>query len=85
MASLGKDNYWLRTTGLMGIVLAFWFFAGIFIHFFVADLNETTFLGFPLGYFLAAHGSAVAFAVLVFWYCQRQDNIDRAFGVSEDS
>ncbi len=69
----------------MAVVLAVWFFAGIFIHFFAADLNETSFLGFPLGYFFAANGSIVVFASLVFWYCQRQDNIDRAFGVSEDS
>jgi putative solute:sodium symporter small subunit len=85
LASLGKDSYWSRTTGLMGIVLAIWFVIGIFIHFFAADLNATTFLGFPLGYFIAAKGSVIGFAVLIFWYCQRQDNIDRAFGVSEDS
>ncbi len=85
MASVGKDDYWSRTMRLMGIVLAIWFFAAFFIHFFAANLNETTFLGFPLGYFIAAKGSIIGFTVLVFWYCQRQDNIDRAFGVSEDS
>ena len=85
MASSGKDVYWPRTMRLMWVVLAIWFTAGIFVHFFASVLNEISFLGFPLGYFLAANGSAIVFAVLIFWYCQRQDTIDRAFGVSEDS
>ena len=85
MIDSDKHNYWSQTRQLMWIVLALWIAGGILIHFFAVPLNQTIFLGFPLGYFLAAKGTLVFFAMLVFWFCQRQDNIDRAFGVSEDS
>lgn len=51
---------------------------------FVGVLNEVTFLGFPLGFFMTAQGSLVAFVVLVFWFSARQNAIDEEFGAAED-
>lgn len=64
--------------------LIIWAFFGFVIHFFVGSLNEIVILGFPLGYYMAAQGSLIAFVVLVFWFTGRQDAIDRDFGVAED-
>ncbi len=77
-------EYWSRTSGLMWTVLAIWFVFSFAIHFFVRSLNEIVIAGFPLGFYMAAQGSLIAFVVLIFWYAHRQNRIDEDYGVSED-
>jgi putative solute:sodium symporter small subunit len=77
-------GYWAKTKSLMWLVLGIWFLASFVIHFFVSALNEVTFIGFPLGYYMAAQGSLVIFVVLIFWFAHRQNRIDEEFGVAED-
>ena len=38
----------------------------------------------PLGFYMAAQGSLIAFVVQLFVFAKQQDNIDREFGVAED-
>lgn len=78
------DTYWTRTRALMFIMLGLWFFFGFFIHFFVDSLNKILIFGFPLGFYMAAQGSLIAFVVMLFWFARAQDKIDRDCGVSED-
>jgi putative solute:sodium symporter small subunit len=68
----------------MWTALVIWFIFGFGIHFFVRQLNEITFLGFLLGYYMAAQGSLIVFVVLIFWFAARQNRIDEEFGVAED-
>jgi putative solute:sodium symporter small subunit len=75
--------YWEKTRRLMWISLAIWAFFSFFIHFFVNQLNEIVILGFPLGFYMAAQGSLIAFVVLIFWYAYRQHAIDVECGVAE--
>jgi putative solute:sodium symporter small subunit len=51
---------------------------------FVSQLNTVNFMGFPLGFYMAAQGSLIAFVVMLFWFAWRQDAIDRQEGVAED-
>jgi len=76
--------WWQKTRNLMWIALAIWLFFGFIIHMFVYQLNEIVILGFPLGFYMAAQGSLIAFVVLLFWFAHRQDAIDREYGVAED-
>ena len=85
MPSPGQmTEYWARTRKLMITVLLLWFFFGFVVHFFVEALNRITILGFPLGFYMAAQGSLIAFVVIIFWYAHRQNRIDEEFGVAED-
>ena len=70
----------------MFINLGVWFFFGYVVHMFVIPLNTITvpFLGFPLGFYMAAQGSLIAFVVLLFVFAKQQDKIDRDHGVAED-
>lgn len=76
--------YWRRTSSLMWIMLAIWFVASFVIHAFAPSLNGIRFLGFPLGFYMAAQGSLIVFVVMLFWFARRQNAIDEEFGVSED-
>ncbi len=76
--------YWSKTSGLMWTMLIIWAVFGFGIHFFVNTLNEIKFLGFPLGFYMAAQGSLIVFVVMLFWFARRQNAIDAEFGVEED-
>ena len=76
--------HWAKTRTLMWICLAIWAIFSFVIHMFVGALNEISFLGFPLGFYMAAQGSLIVFVVLIFWYVARQNAIDEEFGAAED-
>lgn len=69
---------------LMWIMMILWAFFSFFIHMFVNDLNTIKILGFPLGFYMAAQGSLIAFVVMLFVFASRQDKIDREEGVAEE-
>ena len=77
-------EHWRRTRALMLVTLAIWFFFSFVIHFFVRSLNEIVFLGFPLGFYMAAQGSLIVFVVLIFWFAHKQNRIDEETGFAED-
>ena len=81
-----EEAHWRKTTRLMLTHLGIWFFFGYVIHMFVVPLNKITipFLGFPLGFYMAAQGSLIAFVVSLFWFASKQNSIDEEFGVAED-
>ena len=78
------EEHWRRTRSLMWVCLAIWFFFSFVIHFFVVPLNRIVILGFPLGFYMAAQGSLIAFVVLIFWFAHRQNKIDEECGVEEE-
>lgn len=80
------DAHWTATRNLMFKHLGVWLFFGYVIHFFVGPLNKIhiPILGFPLGFYMAAQGSLIAFVVMLFVFAKQQDRIDREFGVAED-
>lgn len=81
---VNDDRYWRRTSTLMWTMFALWVFFSFVIHFFVEALNSIKFLGFPLGYYMAAQGSLIAFVIMLFIFAKRQEAIDRDEGVAED-
>ena len=85
MAQGTPDRYWSRTSTLMWIMLVLWFFFSFGVHFFVNTLNQFKLFGFPVGFYMAAQGSLIAFVVMLFYFASRQDTIDREEGVAEDN
>jgi putative solute:sodium symporter small subunit len=81
-----EEAHWKKTTNLMLMHLGTWFFFGYIVHMFVVPLNKIVIpiLGFPLGFYMAAQGSLIAFDVMLFMFARQQDKIDREFGFAED-
>ena len=77
-------THWRRTRSLMWVTLVIWFVFSFLVHWFANALNGMSFLGFPLGFYMAAQGSLVVFVVLIFWFARAQDKIDRECGVAEE-
>jgi putative solute:sodium symporter small subunit len=86
MAESNTEAYWARTRNLMFKYLAAWLFFSFIVHMFVVPLNkiDIPILGFPLGFYMAAQGSLIAFVVMLFMFAKQQDRIDREHGVAED-
>ena len=78
-----KERHWEKTKGLMMLTLSIWFIFSIVIFMFGESLNNGSFLGYPLAYYMCAQGSIVVFVVLIFWFANRQEKIDEEFGFAE--
>ena len=79
-----RAKHWAKTKRLTIITLIIWFIFSFGVHWFADFLNSFTFIGFPLGFYMAAQGSLVIFVVLIFWLSRSQGKIDEEFGVAED-
>lgn len=78
-----RAEHWRRTRTLMIVHLVIWFIFAFVVHWFAVELNEIKFLGWPLGYYMAAQGSLVVFVVQLFAFNRQQHAIDVEFGVEE--
>ncbi len=79
-----REAHWAKTKSLTFTVLVIWFIFSFVVHWFADSLNSFSFLGFPLGFYMAAQGSLAIFVVLIFWLAYRQGKIDEEHGVAED-
>jgi putative solute:sodium symporter small subunit len=53
------------------------------VFLFGESLNTSSFLGYPLAYYMTAQGSLLAFIILIFWMAGTQEDIDEEFGFGE--
>ena len=87
MADISPEQaraHWAKTRALMWTILTIWLLFSFVIHFFAPALNKIVIFGFPLGFYMAAQGSLIAFVVMLFLFAKQQDKIDREFGMAED-
>ncbi len=87
MSEISKEKveaHWNETLRLMWIIMALWVFFSFVVHMFATQLNNIVILGFPLGFYMAAQGSLIAFVVICFWNAKAQNAIDEKYGVAED-
>ena len=78
-----RERYWRSTKRLMAAVVFLWLALGIGVYLRAADFAATVCLGFPVGYLLAALVSPVCLVGLIFWFADRQDRLDRDYGMAE--
>jgi putative solute:sodium symporter small subunit len=70
---------------LTAVLLLLWFVTAYIISGLVAGwLNQFTFLGFPLGYYMAAQGSLAIFVIEIAVYAYLMNKKDRQYGIIEE-
>lgn len=79
-----REEHWRRTRSLMIVHLVIWFIFAYVIHWFAPALNETSFMSFPLGFYMAAQGSLAVFVIQLFVFIRQQDRIDVECGMAEE-
>ena len=88
MADLTDEQqraYWRYNITLTTILLVIWFVAAYIVSGLLAGwLNQYTFLGFPLGYYMAAQGSLAIFVIEIAVYAYLMNRLDLRYGIREE-
>jgi putative solute:sodium symporter small subunit len=79
-----RAEHWRRTRNLTIGHLIVWFIFSYVVHWFAVPLNNISFFGWPLGYYMAAQGALIVFVVQLFLFNRQQHAIDVQFGVAEE-
>lgn len=82
MAAL--PTYWQKTRRLTIGLLFFWLLVTFGVNWYADELNELTFLGFPLGFYLAAQGELLIYLLIIWVYNKRMDALDAEFGIDDE-
>ncbi len=80
-----KKSYWRYNKTLTTILLIVWFVVTYLISgLWAATLNNFSFLGFPLGYYMAAQGSLAIFVIEIAVYAYLMNKLDLKYGIREE-
>jgi putative solute:sodium symporter small subunit len=76
-------EYWRKNLVITAILLVIWFVVTFVEGWYARELNNYTFLGFPLGFYMSAQGSLIVYVVLIGIYSRYMNNLDKVYGVDE--
>lgn len=79
-----KSGYWRRTRRLTLILLVIWIVLTFVTNWFADALNQFSFLGFPLGFYMAAQGELLLFLALIAIYNWRMNRIEAEYGINDE-
>jgi putative solute:sodium symporter small subunit len=80
-----KAAYWRYNSRLTLGLLAIWFVVAYLLGgVFAGTLNRFSFLGFPLGYYIAAQGALVVFVVEIAVYARLMNRKDAELGLHDE-
>ena len=77
-------EYWRKNVRLTAILLAIWFVVTYVVGFYARELNAITVFGFPLGFYMGAQGALIIYVVMIFYYANYMNNLDKEYGVAEE-
>ena len=81
--SAKHHEYWRKNLVITAVLLSIWFVATFVEAWFARDLNQYTFLGFPLGFYMSAQGSLIIYVVIIYVYAKYMEKLDKTYGVDE--
>ena len=80
-----KQSYWRYNMTLTTALLVIWFVVTYLISgLWAAWLNQFSFLGFPLGYYMAAQGSLAIFVIEIAVYAYLMNKLDIKYNIREE-
>ena len=76
-------EYWHKNLVITAILLVIWFIVTYVEAWFARDLNQYSFLGFPLAFYMSAQGSLIIYVVLIGVYAWYMNRLDVEYEVDE--
>lgn len=76
-------EYWKKNLVLTSILLLIWFVVTYVVGYLAIDLQNVTFLGFPIAFYMGAQGSLVIYVAIIAYYARYMNKLDREYGVHE--
>jgi putative solute:sodium symporter small subunit len=77
------QEYWHKNLTVTAILLAIWFVVTFVISYFARELNQITFLGFPLAFYMGAQGALIIYVVIIWYYAHYMNKLDLEYDVHE--
>ena len=78
------EAYWRANIKLVFVCLAVWFLVSFgFGILLVEQLNTIKIAGFKLGFWFAQQGSIYTFLILIFYYVQQMNKLDKKYNVND--
>lgn len=81
--SAKHQEYWRKNLVITAILMAIWFTATFIEGWYARELNNISFLGFPLGFYMSAQGSLIIYVVIIGFYARYMNKLDREYDVHE--
>ena len=75
-------QHWRSNVKITAVLLFIWFFITFGLSYFARDLNFD-FFGWPFGFWVAAQGAPVVYCLIVWFYANHMNKLDRRYGVQE--
>ncbi len=73
-----QKAYWRGTLRLTVALLVIWFVVTFAVSFYARELNEITFFGFPLGFYMSGQGALLIYVLIVGYYVRRMNVLDES-------
>ena len=81
--SAKHHEYWRKNLFVTAILMIIWFLATFVEAWYARELNQITFLGFPLGFYMSAQGSLIIYVLIIWYYARYMNKLDVEYGVDE--
>ena len=77
-------GYWRKTFRLTMCLLVVWLLVTFGVTWFARELNDYSFLGFPLGFYMEAQGALLIYLGIIWYYNRRMRQLDSEYGVEQE-
>jgi len=77
-------EYWRRNLRVTLALLVLWLLVTFVPIYFAQQLNEFTFFGWPLAFYMGAQGSLIVYVLIIGYYARVMNRYDREYDVHED-
>jgi putative solute:sodium symporter small subunit len=77
------NEYWRKNLTITAILLFIWFVVTFVEAWYARELNQFSFLGFPLGFYMSAQGSLAIYVILIGVYAWYMNRLDKEYEVDE--
>lgn len=78
------DMYWRKTFRLTLLLLVVWMVVTFGLTWFARDLNGYVFLGFPLGFYMAAQGALLIYLAIIWYYNRKMRQLDAEYDIEQE-
>jgi putative solute:sodium symporter small subunit len=76
-------EYWHKNLVITAVLLSIWFVVTFVEAWYARELNNVSFLGFPLGFYMSAQGSLIVYVILIGVYAWYMNRLDKEYEVDE--
>ena len=82
--SARHQEYWRKNLVITAILMAIWFVVTFVEGWYARELNNYSFLGFPLGFYMSAQGSLIIYVLIIWFYARYMNKLDVEYNVEEE-